>query len=772
MDEIEEDEMSVGLFDSTDLDEMKRDRDIPGLFQRYVRNLQKSGAGFIGRCPNHNDTNPSWSLFRDSDGTWLCKCHKCNDGAKNIFQFIQSETSCPFEKALEIVRDYVGHEDGREEEPEYKSAPERPPYTYNRAATTARLGEAGEYLRSHGVSMDVARAAGVGVDDFPGVGRCITFDYDGTNVKLRALHKKAFRHYPGTSTNSLFYNFGVIEREKPPEIFITESERDCLTMVSHGFPAISVSSATACLSRSDGSFLDDPGVTLTFSSGDLHKLSQVKNIYLALDQDAEGQKCAHALQKALPHAKILTWQYGGKGSSDPKDVGEIYLNDSEGFKNKIVQLCQEATGAEESGAGGGDIGTDVSGDLKKNVTGNVFIGDNHPTTKPITPQFPEDALYGLAGDIVRKLRPQTEAHPAALMAGILTRFGNIVGRTAFFQVEDTQHHCNLFVANVGLSSKSRKGTASARIAKVFESVDPAWHGNRNFSGLSSAEGVIWNVRDSRVGDEGETVDAGVSDKRMLVYEGEFASALQVMKREGNTLSAIIRNAWDGRTLQSLVKNNPAKATGAHISILSDITLDELQLTLAMADKLNGFANRFLWLHCERCGLKPFGGDDIDWEDEIVRLQSAVDVTTERKRVFMDRNARLMWQRAYEDLSESLPGAVGAVTSRGEAQVIRLALIYAMLDESQHIRVEHLHAALAFWGYAVESARFIFECLSPDQNQILSFLDVPRTKTEIYKICFQSHRKADLINADLQTLMRLRRVDHLVEGDRETYLRRK
>jgi len=323
---------------------MKRDHEIPNLFQRYVK-LQRSGNGFIGRCPNHNDSNPSWSLFRDSDGTWLAKCHKCDDGAKNIFQFIQSEASCTFEQALEIVKEHVGYDDWEtittrksNEKPEQK----RPAYRYNRAATTARLGEAGVYLRDHGVSMDVARVAGVGVDDFPGVGRCVTFPYDGTNVKLRALYKKAFCHYQGTSTASLFYNFAVIDREKPSEIFIAESERDCLTLVSQGFPAISVSSATACLSRSNGGVFDDPTPSLKFSLDDLDKLRQVQHVYLALDQDAEGQKCAHALLRALPHAKILAWRYGGKGSDDPKDVGEIYLKDPAGFKDKIVQLCREA----------------------------------------------------------------------------------------------------------------------------------------------------------------------------------------------------------------------------------------------------------------------------------------------------------------------------------------------------------------------------------------------------------------------------------------------
>ena len=44
----------------------------------------------------------------------------------------------------------------------------------------------------------------------------------------------------------------------------------------------------------------------------------------------------------------------------------------------------------------------------------------------------------------------------------------------------------------------------------------------------------------------KVVDAGVKDKRLLVQEGELSQALKVMKREGNTLSPVLRNAWDAR----------------------------------------------------------------------------------------------------------------------------------------------------------------------------------------------------------------------------------
>src|SRR5260221_5291039 len=49
----------------------------------------------------------------------------------------------------------------------------------------------------------------------------------------------------------------------------------------------------------------------------------------------------------------------------------------------------------------------------------------------------------------------------------------------------------------------------------------------------------------------------------------------------------------------------------------------------------------------------------------------------------------------------------ALTARAEPQVVRLASIYALLDESVMIKPEHLRAALALWDYADASVRFIF-----------------------------------------------------------------
>jgi len=103
---------------------------------------------------------------------------------------------------------------------------------------------------------------------------------------------------------------------------------------------------------------------------------------------------------------------------------------------------------------------------------------------------------------------------------------------------------------------------------MFQQIDPAWGKEGITGGLSFGEGLIYAVRDPRYDKDGELLDQGATDKRRLLVEEELAGALKVATREGNSLSAVIRQAWDKGDLRPLTKNNPIRATGAHISIIS------------------------------------------------------------------------------------------------------------------------------------------------------------------------------------------------------------
>jgi hypothetical protein len=337
------------------------------------------------------------------------------------------------------------------------------------------------------------------------------------------------------------------------------------------------------------------------------------------------------------------------------------------------------------------------------------------------PEIDEAAFYGLAGDLVRAIEPHTEADPIALLLQFLTTYGNAVGRSAHIRAEADKHYANLFMVAVGNTSKGRKGTSWGQTKNLFGSADDEWLANCLASGLSSGEGLIWAVRDpiekvepikekGRIVDyQTVKVDLGIADKRLLVVESEFASVLKVAVREGNTLTAVIREAWDTGNFRSLTKNSPAKTTGAHVSIIGHITRDELRRYMENTEAANGFANRFLWLCVKRSKSLPDGGQiqTVDFGDLSRRLFSAVSFG--KKAIEMRRNeqAGQLWRDVYDDLSEGKPGLLGAVIARAEAQVMRLAMIYALLDSSEMIKRVHLEAALAVWQYAEDSARYIF-----------------------------------------------------------------
>lgn len=338
------------------------------------------------------------------------------------------------------------------------------------------------------------------------------------------------------------------------------------------------------------------------------------------------------------------------------------------------------------------------------------------TAEPWPDPMPAEAMYGLVGDVVRAIDPHTEADPVAILFQFLVGFGNMVGRHAYYRVEDTRHYPNLFCVLVGQSSRARKGTSWQRALRVLErGGDEDWAHTRIASGLSSGEGLIWEVRDppirrqnTRGGPPDAEADPGAADKRLLVIEEEFASVLQVGKREGNILGGVLRSAWDTGVLRSLVKNNPARATGAHISIIGHITRTELVSTITNTQAHNGFLNRFLWVAVRRSKLLPYGGQRVDPTPLAARLEEAFRFATHAERIIeMTAAARGLWGVEYARLTADRPGLFGLVTSRSEAQTLRLALVYALLDESLEIDLPHLKAALAIERYVEQSAKNIF-----------------------------------------------------------------
>jgi hypothetical protein len=395
-------------------------------------------------------------------------------------------------------------------------------------------------------------------------------------------------------------------------------------------------------------------------------------------------------------------------------------------------------------------GTLTRDDVLKQLT--AVVGASRGQITPIdnevpTPVLAQEAFYGIAGQIVRKIEPESEAHPAALLVQLLVGMGSIMGRDPFFLTEADKQRTNLFAVIVGESSSGGKGTSWGRIRCILEYVDPTWFGTRMLKGMGSGESIISLLKDEK--------DDAPKDKRLFVREGEFATVLQVMGRQSCILGSILRDAWDSEDLQNHCKDQSIRASAPHASLLAHITPTELREKLTRNDAANGFLNRILLVYSARTKSLPNGGKPLYWDEEIATLQGIKEFAQGIGSMSRSHEANELWCSFYEELKGNIPsGLWGKAVTRGCAQVVRLSMIYALMDLSQTVDVGHLRAAKAVWDYCHASARWALEeyRLSGDAHRIYEALCTgDKDRTYIVKNVFNGKRSQRQIDAALKEL---------------------
>jgi hypothetical protein len=365
---------------------------------------------------------------------------------------------------------------------------------------------------------------------------------------------------------------------------------------------------------------------------------------------------------------------------------------------------------------------------------------------PGWPDPPDPAAWqGLAGQIVEAIAPHTEADPVAILAQLLVAVGATVGRGAWVAVEATRHHPNQFVVIVGESAKARKGSSWDQVAALMTKADPRFP-TRTSSGLSSGEGLIWALRDP------SGTDPGAGDPRLLVVEAEFAGVLKAIARDINTLSPVLRSAWDGRPLALLTRTAPARASAAHLAVIGHITAAELNHHANSLEIANGLLNRFVFIAARRARLLPEGGDPdpLTHTGLVQTLSARLEHARRKGPVHLSPAARRSWADIYHALAESHPGIVGGILARSEAHVLRLALIYSLIDGTTVIDNPHLAAASALWDYAARSVGMLFASTTanPLAEQIHAALVASgaMSRTDIRDLFSRNRPAADIDDA--------------------------
>lgn len=391
------------------------------------------------------------------------------------------------------------------------------------------------------------------------------------------------------------------------------------------------------------------------------------------------------------------------------------------------------------------------------------------------PQPSQECFYGLVGEVAQSGSESTEANPYAIGLNLLSYLSAAIGRGPYLPVGNTWHHARLFTLHVGRSGRGRKGDACNLVHRIDralrtrnELIAPQVHRG----GLSTREGLALMIHDGFT--EGKNKVEPIDDKRLIVFESEFANILHQGKRDGNTLSTALRDAWDGVSLRPATKNNRIWASNPHIALAGGITPSELKSLLATRELTNGFANRFLMIWAERTKILPFPRATpqpvvdtfAERIEDVLRFAGAdMPLAMDCQRVTFTAAAESFYGKLYlAELNDQSAGeTLNALLERRAPVLLRLAMIFALSDLTRVIDVQHLNAALAWIRYWHDSVKYIFatshdetaaELTNEAAQKIFEFLGKRKTatRTEISRECFQAHLPKPQIDAALDELL--------------------
>lgn len=398
-----------------------------------------------------------------------------------------------------------------------------------------------------------------------------------------------------------------------------------------------------------------------------------------------------------------------------------------------------------------------------------------PDTHRNAPQPDPVCLYGLVGEVARAGSDDTEANPYAIAANFMAYLSCAIGRGPYLPIGNTWHHARLFVLHIGRSGRGRKGDAVSLVNRVDtalrqlrESAAPPIHRG----GLSSREGLVSLFHDGYK--SGKMEIPAIQDKRLWVVESEFSNVLHQGRREGNTLSAALRDCWDGVCLKPATKSNRLFASHPHLCLSGAISPSELLALMRARELTNGFANRFLMIWAERDKIVPFpkatpqeSVDALAARILIVLDFVKAERVSERDhlQIGLTAQARDIYSQLYrgELIDDSGGERVTALLERRAPMLLRLAMLFALCDLQTHIDVQHIQAAMGWIRHGVESAKFVFvkatdaaDSVRTDAaaKKIVDFLRVKGTATrwQITTDCFQGHVAKTVIDTAIEQLL--------------------
>jgi hypothetical protein len=365
-----------------------------------------------------------------------------------------------------------------------------------------------------------------------------------------------------------------------------------------------------------------------------------------------------------------------------------------------------------------------------------------------------DAVYrGVLGQITAEAAPSTEADPVGIFVSLMAGAGVIAGPAPYVRIGNLRHPLLIWPLLMGRTGSGRKGEATAIADMFLRRAFPEEFHALAVSGLSSGEGLIERIRDDR---------DSPGDKRLLVTEHEFTSVMARSRREGSTLAAVQREAWDGLPL-SVLNRQQLRASASHVAVIGHVTPREFRLRMAETDMAGGTYNRYLPVFVERSRRLPVpeAVPEPAVRHWAGKLAAAIAAASRTGCIQLGAEATQLWAgELYEEFTETDYDddlAYSEFTRRAAPYCLRIAGLHAALDGRAQIGKDDLAAAGALVRYSITSARYVLgtQGRDPRRDQLTRAITAAgqagMTRTQVSGL-FSRKLAAEVITALLAELV--------------------
>lgn len=399
----------------------------------------------------------------------------------------------------------------------------------------------------------------------------------------------------------------------------------------------------------------------------------------------------------------------------------------------------------------------------------------------VEPSIQEECFFGVAGLLANESAPQVGVSREAVLFQLLIFIGNMCEHKFHFNLGGSKLYLNDYLLIVGETSKAKKGTSLKTVKYFIEKINEEYYKTCIRTGVNSGEGLVNAVRDRVIsleekknGEIKETVlDEGGKSKTALFIEPEFSRLMKSGKRDGNTSTEILRQAWDGDYLEVVVKKDSCSSSDHHISMIGHITQNEFEFLNSNVDSTNGYLNRFLFCRIFNGSPVPLpkSFDSLSFSF-MPRLFSVIAFirNTGTEELKLEESAISFWEEIYSDFFYSPDDGFSELMARTPTHILKVAMIFSVLDCSYCISKDHLISAKAIVDYSNDSIRFIFSSPSKKKNnnerkvvEYISKKDGSVMRSEVMRELFNKKIKALELDGlkdslILQNLIRVENID--------------